>query len=423
MSSLCTGRYCTICEPEEFQILKELASLQRGASFKEQQKIMEKAGEFAEQRLKELQEKIKKLREKLRQREEELFPQALEKSLEGESPEDIAEMIAGDEQRQKLKEEIASLELEPKETSYEDTKSLLKDYEKKGYVNIQKGKIKLTSKGAQLLGRGFLRKITQNLQRRGMGTHRTEEIGHGPTLSRFVRRYELGDTYERIDIQKTLLNPLEKGKKMSEFGIEDIEVFEPQHETKLNVGIIIDESGSMDMFSALFIRTYRKKIDAAIETALALSELMRTNYPQDKLRIFKFSEEVKEIQPWEVIDTQVPMRCTDIRAGLRNYRITSSQEEGDKQVYLITDAEPNFENGKYVGFHQAARGLLEEASRCKQENITLNLVMLDQNSQLREFASMIAQQNVGRVVFTTSENLSEAILEDYITSKREKLLT
>ncbi len=422
MSSLCTGRYCTIREPEEFQILKELASLQRGASFKEQQKIMEKAEEFAEQRLKQLQEKINELGEKLRRREEELFPQALEKSLEGESPEDIAEMIAGDEQRQKLKEEIAALELEPKETSYEDTKSLLKDYEKKGYVNIQKGKIKLTSKGAQLLGRGFLRKITQNLQKKGMGTHTTEEIGHGPTLSRLVRRYELGDTYERIDIEKTLLNPLEKGKKMSEFGVEDIEVFESRHETKLNVGIIIDESGSMDMFSASFTRSYRKKIDAAIETALALSELMRTTYPQDKLRIFKFSEEVKEIQPWEVIDTQVPMRCTDIRAGLRNYRIASSQEEGDKQVYLITDAEPNFENGKYVGFHQAARGLLEEASRYKQENITLNLVMLDQNSQLREFASMIAQQNVGRVVFTTSENLGEAILEDYITSKREKLL-
>ncbi len=423
MSSFCTDRYCTVCEPEEFQILKELVNLQRGSPFKNQQKIMEKAGEFTELRLKKTQEESEQLREKLRQREEELFPQALEMSLKGESPENIAQMIAGDEQRQRLKEEIASLELEPKETSYEDTKNLLKDYEKKGYVNIQKGKIKITSKGAQLLGRGFLRKITQNLQKKGMGTHRTEEIGHGPALSRFVRRYELGDTYERIDIQKTLLNPLEKGRKISEFGVEDIEVYEPLHETKLNVGIIIDQSGSMDMFSASFSRIYRKKIDAAIETALALSELVRTNYPQDKLRIFAFSEKVKEIQPWEVIDTQVPMRCTDIRAGLRTYRMASSREEGDKQLYLITDSEPNFEDGKYVGFHQATRGVLEEALRCKQENITLNLIMLDKNSQLREVASMIARHNVGRVVFTTSENLGDAIIEDYLTAKREKMLS
>ena len=66
-----------------------------------------------------------------------------------------------------------------------------------------------------------------------------------------------------------------------------------------------------------------------------------------------FSEEVKEIRPWEVLTVQVTMRCTDIRQGLRAYRTASAHEDGDKQAYLITDTEPNFENGMYAGFHIA----------------------------------------------------------------------
>lgn len=431
-------RYCTVCEPEEFQILKEFSNLQRGRSLKEQQRTIKKTRELAKQRWEQAQDKLKQLREKVIQQEEELFSDASTKSLEGLTSQEIAQMIEGNEQRQKLKEEIASTELETKESSYEDLRELLKEYERKGYVDVRKGRIEITSRGAQILGRGFLRKIMQNLEKKGVGTHRIEEIGYGPGLSRSSRAYELGDTYERINIEKTFLNVLERGGKINELESEDFEIFEPIHQTRLNVGIIVDESGSMDSFDTprivdesgstdWFDTRYnngqRRKIDAAIETALALSELMRTNYPQDKLRIFAFSEEAREIQPWELVGIQVPpMFYTDMRAGLRAYKTASAHEDGDKQVYLITDTEPNFDSGKYVGFNLATQSVLEEAASYRKENITLNILMLDKNNQLREFASLLARQNAGRVAFTSSENLGEAILEDYLTSKREKLL-
>jgi len=51
------------------------------------------------------------------------------------------------------------------------------------------------------------------------------------------------------------------------------------------------------------------------------------------------------------------------------------------------------------------------------ENITLNLIMLDDTKHLKELAHMIAKRNLGKVVFTDPKNLGEAIIEDYLTYK------
>jgi uncharacterized protein with von Willebrand factor type A (vWA) domain len=413
------SQYCTVCEPDELQILNEIANLQVGSSPKEGQKIMEKSKELAELRWREAQEKLKLYKKKLREREEELFSEAFKKILEGENPQEIARMIAEDKERQELKDKITALELEPREVTSEDIENLLKDYVRKGYLQIEWGKFKVTSKGAQLLGRGFLRKIMQKLTKRGIGMHRVEKTGYSSAFSKLTRPYELGDTYDRINIEKTFLNALEKGRKMNELDIEDIEIYELLHQTRLNIGIIIDESGSMRTCGRFGCK---RKIDAVVETALALAELIRTNYPQDKIRVFTFSQKAREIRPWELLNIQTPEGWTDIKAGIRAYRVAVTREGGDKQAYLITDMEPNFEDGKYVGFQQATRGVLEEALRCRKENITLNIIMLDQTYHLKEFASMVAKQSVGRVAFTSPENLGEAILEDYLAFKKEKLL-
>lgn len=409
-----TESYCSIVESEEFQVLREIAHAQRGRSLRNLSgsKIMEKAEELAQERRKNTQKRLEEYRQDLKRREEQLFYETLDALLNGREENEVAETITKDKKRQKLREEITSLEWESKSVTSRDLEDFLTEYEKKGYIDREGWKIKITPRGARLLGRGLLRKIMENLTKKGVGAHRLEETGYGPWLSRFSRPYEIGDTYERINVEKTFFKTLEKGRRIDQLKIEDFEVYEALHQTKMNVGILVDESGSM---------SYRKKVDAAIETALALSELMRTNYPQDTLRIFIFSEHVKEIPPWDIPNIQVPMRCTDIRAGMRAYRRAVAREDGDKQAYLITDTEPNFQDGRYVGFSRAALGVLGEASHYRQKDITLNIIMLDRTYHLREFASMAAKKNVGRVVFANPENLGESIIEDYLISKREKL--
>jgi uncharacterized protein with von Willebrand factor type A (vWA) domain len=47
--------------------------------------------------------------------------------------------------------------------------------------------------------------------------------------------------------------------------------------------------------------------------------------------------------------------------------------------------------------------------------------MLDDDPELREMAKRIAQVNNGRIFYVDPKNLSEALVEDYLLSKKEIL--
>ena len=84
------------------------------------------------------------------------------------------------------------------------------------------------------------------------------------------RRHEYGDEFFKIDMERTLMAALENGKIRAgriEFDQEDLWVRETVIDTKLCVGLIVDESGSMS----------GDKIHAAMDISLALSELIKRN--------------------------------------------------------------------------------------------------------------------------------------------------
>ncbi|MEM2997070.1 MAG: VWA domain-containing protein, partial [Candidatus Bathyarchaeia archaeon] len=175
------------------------------------------------------------------------------------------------------------------------------------------------------------------------------------------------------------------------------------------LGIIVDESGSMNR---------DEKVEAALETALALSELMRLRFPDDRLTLIAFSEEVRRLAPWQLPRISVPMKFTDMRAALRAFRLESSFEAGERQAYLITDSAPNYEDGAFIGFEAALRGVLREARHYRREGIILNILMLDEDDELRQMARALARESLGRVFFTTPKNLGEAVVEDFLVSRR-----
>lgn len=171
----------------------------------------------------------------------------------------------------------------------------------------------------------------------------------------------------------------------------------------------MDESGSMNRDG---------KVEAALEAALALSELMRLWFPDDRLTLIAFSEEVRRLAPWQLPRISVPMKFTDMRAALRAFRLESSHEAGDRQAYLITDSAPNYQDGAYIGFEAALKGVLREARRYREEGIILNILMLDEDDKLRRMARALARESLGRVFFTNPRNLGEAIVEDFLNMRR-----
>jgi len=328
--------------------------------------------------------------------------------------EETAENVPRQDISDKIEEQLSDLGYLPEdEVSLEDLQGCLGDYVKKGYLDWEGDGVKITSKGARKLGNHLLSEIVKKLVAREMGAHNSRRKDYGTELSISTRKYETGDEYYRIDFEGTFLNSLERNSGGKTFSIEteDLRVYDEKHEVKMCAGLIIDESGSMQ----------GDKINAAMATALALSELIRRE-PKDLLKVYMFSSEVRQIPYYDIANISHCLNSTDIRAALRTFRKGILNENGDKQAYLITDAEANTEDGKSVGLEGATSGIIKEALYYRQAGITLNIIMLDETFYLKEIATDMARRNLGRVIFTSPDRLGEVIIKDYLLSKEKSQL-
>jgi uncharacterized protein with von Willebrand factor type A (vWA) domain len=323
-----------------------------------------------------------------------------------------------DEQEEECEEETEGLFSEPNqedgdepgvpgrnEVQEEDILNALKEREEHGLIDIKDGKVIVTSRGVKKLAAEALQRILRSLQHRNAGVHR-EKPELGVELSLRTRRYEAGDDYSLVDLEKTALNALNRCGEFK-FEPEDFEIREEEHRAKLCAGIIIDESGSMRDSG---------KFEAAMETSLVLSRLIMRE-PDNVLKVFAFSDKVRRLEPWAIVNDVISGGDTDIRGALAAFRRECRKEQGDKQAYLITDTEPNNEEGRHLSFESAASGLIEEASRYRQEKIGLNIIMLDEGPELKQLASTIAKKGLGRVFFTVPKTIGEVVVEDYLSGR------
>lgn len=416
MNNLCD--LCLRDGREEQDVLSDLAHA-RNKSLEDLRKEMlygmhrdlrHRAEKFTKDRLRSSEQKASQLQDKLKEREEELSMEAIDSLLNGEKNETVAMKIAQDKVRKDLQSQIDALKWQPERLSEQDVEKALDDLIKKDYVHLDRGQLKITQKGARKLAAYILMRVLENLTRRNDGFHRVEEESFGSELALIHRHYEPGDDYWLVNVEKTLINAMERnaaGEDRMSLKLEDFEVYETLGEGRMCAGLLIDQSGSMT----------GSKVNAAVDAALALGELIRRQH-KDKLRVFLFSDEVKEVVPWDVVNQSSSGGSTDIKAAMQAFRNSVSTETADKQVYLITDTEPNTENGEFVGFEVASAGIISEALRYRREGITLNIIMLDENPYLRELASLLARNNMGRVFFASSQNLGQVIIESYLARNR-----
>ena len=402
---------CSDVQDDTLELLQDAVKMQMGKGLDQDSEMMEKVKKKAEDRIKATQKRREELEQRLEQLKAQMMMKAVEKLLEGKEDEAFQEVELTGEM-DGLKERIEQLDAEPYAVSQEDFDEALLDLEQRGLLSRKSRGVVLTSKGAQLLGRGFLTRILMNLARRGLGAHRVEDVGYGPWLAATYRAYEPGDPYDRINIERSLMAAIERGSGFNDMKVSDFRIHESRHATDVHFGVLVDQSASMKK---------KGKMEAAVETALALSELMRIEFPEDRLRVYAFSEETKLVEPYELPSVTVPQQFTDIRRPLRAFRLAVVMESGNKQVHLITDSAPNFLDGEFVGFKKAMEAVVEEVRLYRLHDILLNVVMLDDDPELREMAKHIAQVNNGRIFFADPKNLGEALVEDYLLSKREIL--
>jgi uncharacterized protein with von Willebrand factor type A (vWA) domain len=311
------------------------------------------------------------------------------------------------------------------EEAYETLRQL-KDFleilEEAGYIR-RKGKgWELTPKGVRKIGEKALGEIYTQLKKSGYGKHPQRERGDGGERADETKQYEFGDPFH-LNLGGTIMNAvLREGPQVPvRLDKDDFEVYRSETLTSTATVMMLDLSWSMAL---------RGSFQAAKKVALALQNLIRTQFPKDTLYILGFSAYARELRadelPYVRWDESV-LGTNMHHAFMLSQKLLARHNAGTRQIIMISDGEPtaHLEHGRsYFAYPPSPitiRETLKEVRRCTRKGIVINTFMLDRNYYLKEFVNQIAKMNKGRVFYSTPEKLGEYILVDYVSQKRKRL--
>ncbi len=307
-----------------------------------------------------------------------------------------------------------------------DTLDQLKQFmeilEEAGYIRKKGNQWELTPRGTRKIGQRALLEIYNTLKADSFGKHQVRENGSGGERADTTKKYEFGDPFY-LDIQKTMMNSMYREGPGTPIKLrpDDFEVSRTELLTQTATVIMLDLSWSMAL---------RGSFQAAKKVALALNNLISSQYQRDSLYIIGFSAYARELKAEELpyVRWDESVLGTNMHHALMiAQKLLAKHTQGTRQIIMISDGEPtaHLEKGRsYFAYPPSPitiRETLKEVKRCTQKRITINTFMLDRNYYLKEFVNQVARINKGRVFYTTPDKLGEYILVDYVASKRKKL--
>jgi Ca-activated chloride channel homolog len=281
-------------------------------------------------------------------------------------------------------------------------------------------RFEITDKTIDFLGYKTLRDLLASLGRSSFGRHDTRDLATGVESGGASRAFEFGDTLN-LDISATLFHAVQRqGARVPiELDYRDLMVHQCEYQSSCATVLLLDCSHSMILYG-------EDRFTPAKKVALALSQLIRTQYPGDSLNLVLFHDSAEEVPLAELARVQVGPYYTNTREGLRlARRILQRQKKDMRQIVMITDGKPSaltLEDGR---IYKNAFGLdslvvsqtLEEVNRCKRAGILINTFMLSSDYSLVQFVQKITEMCRGKAYFTTPYTLGQYLLMDYVNRK------
>ena len=318
-------------------------------------------------------------------------------------------------------DKLAELLGEEARRAWEELERLRKLLEDAGYITADE-KMELTARGIRRIGQKALKEVFGHLKKDRLGSHQMDTRGANGDLLGETKTYEFGDPF-LIDLQTTVKNAVLRGGPQVpvRLGPQDFEVHRTEHMTKAATIVLLDQSRSMGLFN---------NFQAAKKVTLALMALIRSQYPRDTLHIVGFSDYAREIKEEDLakVSWNAWVSGTNLHHALMLSRKMLSREKGGtRQILVITDGEPtaHLEGDRaffsYPPSYRTEQETLKEVRRCTQEDILINTFMLENNYQLVNFVDRMTRINRGRAFYTSSSNLSEFVLVDYLTNRRKRV--
>ncbi|HUA63605.1 MAG TPA: hypothetical protein VML19_32920 [Verrucomicrobiae bacterium] len=281
-------------------------------------------------------------------------------------------------------------------------------------------RFEVTDKSLDFLGFKTLKDLLGSLGKSSFGRHDTRDLATGIEASGSSKQYEFGDTLN-LDISETLFSAIrrEGAKVPLDMQYEDLHVHQCEYQSSCATVLMLDCSHSMILYG-------EDRFTPAKKVALALSHLIRTQYPGDSLRCVLFHDTAEELALSQLARVQVGPFYTNTRDGLILAQRLLSQERKDmRQIVMITDGKPScltLDDGR---LYKNAFGLdplvisrtLEEVSRCKKQGILINTFMLATDYGLVNFVQKVTEMCRGKAYFTTPYTLGQYLLMDYMNRK------
>ncbi len=323
-------------------------------------------------------------------------------------------------------------------------------------------KFEVTEKGLDFLGYKTLRNLLGSLGKSSVGRHDTLHLATGVEAESASKPYEFGDTIN-LDVNTTLLSAIQREGLNVPLNLEykDLHVHQCDYQSSCATVVMLDCSHSMILYG-------EDRFTPAKKVALALSHLIRTQYPGDSLKIVLFHDTAEELPLAKLVTTQVGPYHTNTAEGLRlARRILQAQRKDMKQIVMVTDGKPTacFIEGASVGAPASVRAVrrhpageenagrdarepqagmpalparrlyknsmggdpwvmeatFREVQACRKAGIMINTFMLASDYYLVEFVKQMTAMTNGKAYFANPANLSQFVLIDFLRRKKTRV--
>jgi Ca-activated chloride channel family protein len=296
-------------------------------------------------------------------------------------------------------------------------------------------KFEVTDKALDFLGYRALRDLLGSIGRSNAGRHDTRHLSTGIEAIAAPKAYEFGDTMN-IDPSSTILNAVQRqhaentsgvGRASSASGIEvdysDLMVAQSEYQSSCATVIMLDCSHSMILYG-------EDRFTPAKRVAMALSHMIRTQYPGDSLHAVLFHDSAEEVPLKQLGRVRVGPYYTNTREGLRlSRRILERQKKDMRQIVMITDGKPSALTRPDGQIYKNAFGLdpfivaetFAEVNACNKAGIMINTFMLARDHDLVAFVRRVASICRGKAYFTTPYTLGQYVLMDYMDRKTKTI--
>ncbi|MDH5643785.1 MAG: VWA domain-containing protein [Gemmatimonadota bacterium] len=283
---------------------------------------------------------------------------------------------------------------------------------------------KLTSKGVDLLAFRSLKQLLGSMGKASFGGHDTPYLATGIEAEAESKPYEFGDTLN-IDVNATLSNAIERNGLSFPIDIDysDLMVHQSEYRSSAATVLMLDCSHSMILYG-------EDRFTPAKKVALALTHLIRTQFPGDSLRIVLFHDSAEEIPLAKLANAQVGPYHTNTSEGLQlARRILTAQKKDMRQIIMITDGKPSALTLPDGQIYINSMGLdprilsatFREVTACKRAGIMINTFMLAREPSLIQFVRKVCEITKGKAYFTSTMTLGQYILMDFMQRKTKRV--